>query len=97
MRCTALGCLLAVAVVLFAGGCSSSRLASYSQPEVTLQGSSDTVALTTFEPAPVQRVSTQRTYQLGAGDVLGQAIFANYAAIARANAGWQYAGASTQE
>lgn len=92
MRCSAIVCSLAM-LVLFAGGCSSSRLAAYTQPEVTLQGPSNTVALATLEPAPVQRASTQRTFQLGAGDALGQAIFANYAAIARANAGWQYANA----
>jgi hypothetical protein len=95
MKCSAMICSFALIVVLFASGCSSSRLAAYSQPEVTLSGQSNTVALTTLEPARAQRSSTQRSFQLGAGDALGQAIFANYAAIARANAGWQYANAPT--
>ena len=95
MRCFITICSLTLFAVLFAGGCSSSRLSAYTQPEVTLVAPNDTVALTTLEPAPVQRPSTQRSVQLGAGDALGQAIFANYAAIARANAGWQYANVPT--
>lgn len=88
-------CSLTIIAVLFAGGCSSTRLAAYTQPETTLVGPTQTVALTTLGPAATQRTSSQRFYQLGAGDALGQAIFANYAAIARANAGWQYANVPT--
>jgi hypothetical protein len=96
MKSSALISSLALVVVMCVGGCSSSRLAAYSQPQVTLDQSS-TVALGTFEPAPVHRTTTQRAFQLGAGDALGQAIFANYAAIARANAGWQYAEATSSQ
>jgi hypothetical protein len=76
------------------GGCASTQQDS----RVFVMPSSSTVALTTLEPVHGPSTGQQiRSFRLGAGDALGEQIYANYAVLARANAGWQYASGSTTE
>lgn len=80
--------------LMLMSGCESSQKCRLTgaTPVVSLGaiGSSDSDEL------PL-RPRSSRSFHLGAGDALGQAIYANYAAIARANAGWQYAGTLRSE
>ena len=85
--CSVLACLCA-------GGCASTP----HETRVFVMPSSNSIALTTLEPMQHgDAAQPTRTYQLGAGDALGQAIYANYAVLARANAGWQYASGETTD
>jgi len=96
MKHSAIFCCVAGSALMIGGGCASTMSATRTAPEITLTGSNDTVALATLEPAQTTAVTASpKTFHLGAGDSLGQAIYANYATIARANAGWQYASSPT--
>ena len=85
MKHTAILSTVSAMALFVSGGCSSTQTAS-------APSANTAVALTTLGPVQTARASSQpRTFRLGAGDALGQAIYDNYATIARSNAGWQYA------
>jgi hypothetical protein len=88
MKRTALTLSCLAAIVLCAGGCSSSQS--------TLQTNEPALAMVGpyIDAAGPQQPGI---FRLGAGDALGQAIFANYVAYVRANNNTQYAGAETTE
>ena len=107
MKSIATMLVCSISACLSLGGCASTQ----TQSHVFLMAPANSIAMTTLEVqrADAHRSGsttsgqfsppgrTTAAFHLGAGDALGQAIYANYAVLARANAGWQYAGASTLE
>lgn len=88
-RTTSVACLLGLTAIAFGcGGCAN---------QASMRAHQD-YALTTLGPEMDPSGPQQPgVFRLGAGDALGQAIFANYIAVARSNPHWQYAGAETTE
>lgn len=90
MKSTASLILTCTLASIMLGGCASTQTES----RVFIMPSSSTISLGTLEPVHTNATKQNGpVFQLGAGDALGQQIYANYAVIARANAGWQYANA----
>jgi hypothetical protein len=89
MKRTGIVASLLGVTALLTGGC-----ANQSSMRAHQEYSLGTLGAAEMDPSGPQQPGV---FRLGAGDALGQAIFANYVAVAHTNSQWRYAGAETTE